>query len=294
VVISSALSDGVIKLTDEFNCEHGRFNYAGRILHDHVSLGTESVKGIIARSSNIGAAKVGIMMGQEHLYQHLREFGFGQPTGIQLPNESWGILHKVEKWTKVSIAQIPMGQGVAVTPLQMVMAFAALANKGVLMHPMLVSALQQQDGTVVAKYNPEPVRRVISEDADKDIIEALKAVVTEGTAKTAALTNYTVAGKTGTAQKNDGHKYLDKYYASFIGFFPADNPEICIYVALDEPKGSLHQGGQAAAPVFKQIAENVANYLNIRPDKGADATGSDGLPSVGAEAPLKTVSAKTQ
>jgi len=138
------------------------------------------------------------------------------------------------------------------------------------------------------------VRRVITEDADRDIIEALKAVVTDGTAKNAAMTNYTVAGKTGTAQKNDGHKYLDKYYASFIGFLPADNPEICIYVALDEPKGSLHQGGQAAAPVFKVIAERIANYLNIRPDRGGEGSPPDALPAVGAEQPLRTAAARTQ
>jgi cell division protein FtsI (penicillin-binding protein 3) len=107
------------------------------------------------------------------------------------------------------------------------------------------------------------------------------------------MTNYTVAGKTGTSQKNDGYKYLDKYYASFIGFFPADNPEICIYVALDDPKGSLHQGGQAAAPVFKEIAEKAANYLNIRPDKAVDAGPQDALTSAVVEPPLRTAAART-
>jgi cell division protein FtsI/penicillin-binding protein 2 len=283
VTVSSALNDGIVKLTDQFNCENGRFGFAGRILHDHESYGTLTVENIIAKSSNIGAAKIGILMGEEKLYAHLRDFGFGERTGIQLPGESRGILHEVNKWTKVSIAQIPMGQGVAVTPLQMALAMNAIANKGVLMRPLLVSELREQDGTVVARYAPQTVRRVISEAADREIIQALKTVVTDGTAKNAAMTNYTVAGKTGTAQKNDGHRYLDKYYASFIGFFPADNPEILIYVALDEPKGSLHQGGQAAAPVFKEIAEKIANYLNIRPDKAVDPAVPDVLPSVNAE-----------
>ncbi len=292
VVVSSALNDGIVKLTDQFNCENGRFSYAGRILHDHESYGTLSVENIVAKSSNIGAAKIGILMGEQRLYDHLRDFGFGQRTGIQLPGESKGLLYSVNKWTKISIAQIPMGQGVAVTSLQMAMALSAIANKGVLMRPLLISELREQDGTVAVKYAPQSVRRVISEAADHDIIEALKTVVTDGTAKNAAMTNYTVAGKTGTAQKNDGHKYLDKYYASFIGFFPADNPEILIYVALDEPKGSLHQGGQAAAPVFKQIAEKTANYLNIRPDKGVDQSTPDSLSSANAEL-LRTAANRT-
>jgi cell division protein FtsI/penicillin-binding protein 2 len=292
VVVSSALNDGIVKLTDQFDCEHSRFNYAGRTLHDHESYGVLSVEDIIAKSSNIGAAKIGILMGQERLYQHLREFGFGERTGIQLPGESRGILHPVKDWTKVSIAQIPMGQGVAVTTLQMAMAMCAIANHGVLMRPLLVSALEEQDGEVVARYTPQMVRRVLSREADREIIEALKAVVTDGTAKNAAMTNYTVAGKTGTAQKNDGHKYLDKYYASFIGFFPADNPEICIYVSLDDPKGSLHQGGQAAAPVFKELAEKTANYLNIRPDKGIEASVPEALSSFGIEQPLRTAAAR--
>jgi cell division protein FtsI/penicillin-binding protein 2 len=294
VVVSSALSDGVVKLTDEFDCEHSRFNYAGRTLHDHESYGVLSVENIIAKSSNIGAAKVGILMGEQRLYEHLREFGFGQKTWIELPNESWGILHGVNKWTKVSIAQIPMGQGVAVTALQMTMAMGAIANKGMLMRPTLISAMLQQDGTVVEKNSPHPVRRVISDAADREIIEALKTVVTDGTGKNAAMTNYTVAGKTGTAQKNDGHKYLDKYYSSFIGFFPADNPEILIYVGLDDPKGGLHQGGQAAAPVFKAIAEKTANYLNIRPDRSVDTPVPDALPAVGAEPVLRTAATRTQ
>ncbi len=169
----------------------------------------------------------------------------------------------------------------------------AIANKGVLMRPMLVDRLVDPDGSVVARYSPQPVRRVISEEADHDMIEALKTVVTpEGTGAKAALEHYTVAGKTGTAQKVP---YTSgKFYASFIGFFPADNPEVCIYISMDDPKGHLHQGGQVAAPVFKQIAEKVANYLNIRPDDGGDSTLPDSLAG-GAELdpPVKTAAARS-
>ncbi len=156
---------------------------------------------------------------------------------------------------------------------------------------MLVDRLQDQDGGVAVKYSPEQVRRVIGEEADKQIIEALKKVVSDqGTAPKAKLDNYTVAGKTGTAQKPPYD--ANKFYASFIGFFPADNPEICIYVSLDEPKGRLHQGGQVAAPSFKVIAEKVANYLNIRPEKGSDQAVPDALASGPAQS-VKTVAVRT-
>ncbi|MDB6064342.1 MAG: spoVD 1 [Pedosphaera sp.] len=292
VVVSGALNDHIVKLTDEFDCEHGRFLFAGRMLHDHVALDTLTVENIITKSSNIGAAKIGIKMGKERLSDYIRDFGFGDRTGIQLKGEVWGIVKSHTNWTKVSIAQIPMGQGVAVTPLQMAMAMSAIANKGVLMRPMLVDHLVDEDGNVVARFSPQRVRRVIGEEADKDIIQALKTVTTgDGTAEGAKLEHYTVAGKTGTAQKVENARYVDKFYSSFIGFFPADNPEICIYVCLDDPKGG-HYGGKVAAPVFKQIAEKAANYLNIRPDKD-DSALPDSLAPGGAGQPMKTVAARS-
>ncbi|HVV00215.1 MAG TPA: penicillin-binding transpeptidase domain-containing protein, partial [Verrucomicrobiae bacterium] len=170
-------------------------------------------------------------------------------------------------WSKVSIAQIPMGQGIAVTRLQITMAMCAIANHGWLMRPMLVSRLEDSDHNVVAQYSPQRVRQVIGEAAAKNMVTALKTVVSPmGTAPQAALEHYTVAGKTGTAQKPGPGGYAPgKYFSSFIGFFPADAPEICIAITLDEPKGS-HYGGETAAPVFKEIAMRAANYLNIRPE----------------------------
>ena len=293
VVISGALNDQIVTLDDQFNCENGEFFYAGKPLHDHEHYGVLSVKSIITKSSNIGAAKVGIKMGQDRLYSYIRDFGFGDRTGIPLPGESRGIVHPLKDWFKVSIAQIPMGQGVSVTPLQMAMAMCAVANKGVLMRPMLVDRLVDEDGSVVAKYEPQKVRRVISDEADAKIVEALKTVVTEdGTAVKAALDHYTVAGKTGTAQKSENGAYVNKFYSSFIGFFPADNPEICIYVALDNPKGG-HYGGQVAAPIFKQIAERAANYLNIRPDKNTDPGQPNTNLNAGLVHPAKIIAART-
>jgi len=267
VVVSGALNDRTVTLKDVFDCEHGKFSFAGRVLHDHEAYDNLSVENIITKSSNIGAAKIGIKMGNQRLYEYLCEYGFGRHTGIQLPSESRGILHPTEQWSKVSIAQIPMGHGVAVTRLQMLMAMSAIANKGWLMRPMLVSRLMDQEGHVVAEYQPQRVRQVVSESAAWQMVQTLKTVVTsDGTAAKAALTNYVVAGKTGTAQKPGVGGYQPgKFVSSFIGFFPADNPEVCISIVLDEPEGE-HYGGKVAAPIFHKVAESVANYLNIRPD----------------------------
>jgi cell division protein FtsI/penicillin-binding protein 2 len=270
VVVSGALNDNTVGLDEVFDCEGGQFLYAGKVLHDHEHYNNLSVLNIITKSSNIGAAKIGIKMGQDRLFEYIRAFGMGQRTGIPLPAESPGILAKLPDWKKISIARIPMGQGVATTSLQMAMAMSAIANRGVLMRPMLIDRLVDGDGEVVARYQPQPVRRVMGESANRDIITALKSVITtDGTAAKAALDHYTDAGKTGTAEKIENGVYVKKFYSSFIGFFPADDPQICIYVALDEPKGTYY-GGQVAAPIFKQIAEKAANYLNIRPDKNMD------------------------
>src|SRR5438552_3877660 len=160
-----------------------------------------------------------------------------------------------------------MGQGIAVTPLQMMMAMCTIANGGKLMRPMLVNRLQDASGHVFAQYEPQVVRQVIRPEAAQNMVEALKTVVSkEGTAPKAALEHYTVAGKTGTAQKaGNGHYLPGKYVASFIGFFPADDPQVCISVVLDDPKQGYY-GGQTAAPAFRRIAEQVASYLKIKPD----------------------------
>lgn len=267
VVVAGALHDRTVSLNKVYDCERGQFRFAGRTLHDHDPYGLLSVQSIITKSSNIGAAKIGIDVGADRLYEHMHNFGFGLPTGIQLPGESRGILHPVEKWSKVSIAQIPMGHGVATTRLQMAMAMAAIANDGWLMRPMLVHRVEDAAGNVVTQYQPQRVRQVVSETAAAQMVKALKTVVAaDGTAPKAALTNYVVAGKTGTAQKpGPGGYQPGKYISSFIGFFPADNPEVCISIVMDEPKNGYY-GGVVAAPVFRDVAEAVAAYLHIPPD----------------------------
>jgi cell division protein FtsI/penicillin-binding protein 2 len=268
VVVSGALNENVVRLSDTFDCEEGHFSYAGRILHDHEPFGILTAENIITKSSNIGAAKIGIRLGENELYDYAMDFGFGQRTGIALPGEARGILNPVKDWSKVSIAQIPMGHGVAVTRLQMLMAMGALANDGWLMRPMLVSRLEDRDGNVVQQYTPQRVRQVVSDATDKMMVEALKTVVSpDGTAPGAAMKDYVVAGKTGTAQKVENGTYAEnKFIASFIGFFPADNPDLCISVVMDEPKEGYY-GGQVCGPVFREIAERCASYLNIPTDE---------------------------
>jgi cell division protein FtsI/penicillin-binding protein 2 len=268
VVVSGALNDQLVTLDDRFDCENGAFHYLGRLLRDHERYGVLSVKEIITRSSNIGAAKIGLKMGDQRLDDYVRLFGFGANTGIPLPGEVRGIAHPVRRWDKLMITRIPMGQAISVTPLQMVMSMAAIANDGRLMRPRLVRRLQEPGGRTLFEYPPLPMREAITPRAAKDMVTALKTVVTkDGTGFKAALEHYHVAGKTGTAQKaGPGGYQHGKYVASFIGFFPADDPELCIGVFLDEPHNGYY-GGQVVAPYFKTIAEQVAQYLSIKPDK---------------------------
>jgi cell division protein FtsI/penicillin-binding protein 2 len=268
MTLAAALNEGVTKLTDQYDCENGAYYFAGRTLHDHENYRVMTVQNIIAKSSNIGTAKVAIRMGQELTYRYFKEFGFGQRTGIPLTGEASGYLPPLKYWKPIHVSRISIGHGVSATPLQTVMAMCAVANGGVLMRPMLVDSLVDEHGNTVAKYQPQVSRRVISESVARTTTEALKSVVDKGTAEKAALEHYTVAGKTGTAQKVVNGQYShDKFYISFIGFFPASDPELCVLVAVDEPvKKTGYYGGQVAAPVFKRISERAANYLNLKPD----------------------------
>jgi cell division protein FtsI (penicillin-binding protein 3) len=276
VTMAGAFNEGLVRLIDTFDCENGIFYFpAKQPLHDHEHYGVLTVQQIIQKSSNIGTAKVAIKMGPEHAYKYISDFGFGRKTGIPLTGEEAGYIPKLKDWKQVHISRIPIGQGVLATSLQTAMAMAAVANGGVLMRPMLIDALVDDKGQIVAKYQPQPVRRVVTYAAANTMIEALKTVVDEhGTAKGATLEHYTVAGKTGTAQKVVQGQYShDKFFSTFIGFFPADEPELLIGVFADEPlKRTGYYGGIVCAPVFKRIAERTANFLNIKPDVLPDRT----------------------
>jgi cell division protein FtsI (penicillin-binding protein 3) len=276
IVISGALNEHVVNLNDTVFCENGVFHYGGIVLHDaeHDHFGNLTVEQVLQKSSNIGASKIGIKLQAPKLYDYMTDFGLGAFTGIPLPHEASAknFVRPADKWGKYSIAQIPMGQGVAVTRLQMTMAVGAIANGGVLMRPMLVKRLEDFSGNIIQQYKPQIVRRVVTEATAKQMVEALKTVVSkDGTAPLAAITNYVVAGKTGTAEKTmEGHiGYVQgKYVISFIGFFPADNPEVCISIVMDSPKEGGHAfGGALCGPVFHDIAQRCASYLNIAPDE---------------------------
>ena len=267
VTVAAALQDQRVTLNSMFDCEKGSFIYGGRRLRDHHAYDKLSVKSIITKSSNIGSAKIALRLGAPRLHHYIREFGFGDRTQVSLPGEVRGTVHPLKRWNSLSITRVPMGHEVAATPLQMVMMMGAVANGGNLMRPMLIDSLQDESGRTLVKYHPEVVRRVVDEQTALKVTEALKTVVAEGgTARRAALEYYSVAGKTGTAQKAGRGGYIPgKYYASFVGFFPADEPALCVLVALDEPTGDYY-GGLTAAPVFKAIAERTASYLGLKPD----------------------------
>jgi len=291
VVVSAALNEHLVTLADTFDCERGAWHFMGRVLHDaHGGYGMLTVENIIAKSSNIGSAKIAVYkLGEQRLYDYMRAFGLGMRTGVTLPGEVNGLVWPVPKWDKLMISRIPMGHAVAVTHIQMAMAMCAIANNGRLMRPMLISRLQDSTGKVFARYQPQEVRQAIGPDAAQKLVTALKTVPTkDGTAPKAALDHYTVAGKTGTANKVINGQYApDKYISSFIGFFPADEPELCISVMLDEPHEGYY-GGQIAAPVFKRIAEQVASYMKLRPDREP----SDAVVSAPATERLGTASVR--
>jgi len=287
VTISAALNESLIGLDEMIDCEHGAWQFMGHWLHDdHGGHGPMTVENIVAKSSNIGTAKIAIYkLGEQKVYDYIKAYGFGARTGVTLGGEVAGRVNKFTEKDKLMISRVPIGQSVTVTPLQMVLAMSAVANGGKLMSPMLVNRLQDQNGSTFTQYRPQMVRQVVSESAAKQLVKALKQVATrDGTAVKAALEHYTVAGKTGTAQKVVGGVYAaGKYTTSFVGFFPADEPEVCIAVVLDEPKNG-HYGGQIAAPVFRAIGEEVAGYLKIRPDR--QETSAEGA-AVGGVAVLR-------
>jgi cell division protein FtsI/penicillin-binding protein 2 len=269
VATSAAINEKLVTPETTIFCENGHFSYGGRILHDAEPMGVLTVHQVLQKSSNIGAAKLGLQLGENRLYGYARRFGFGQRTGIPLTGEIPGQLHPPQNWSKIDITRIPMGQSVTVTPLQMVMAMACFANDGRLMKPTIVSQITESSGRIVASYAPETVRQVVTPDTTRKIVSALKDVVTAGTAKSANVPGFKVAGKTGTAQKIDpkGGYLQGRYVSSFIGFLPADDPKFVLLVTLDDPavRGEAAFGGRTAAPVFERIASQAVNYMDLRP-----------------------------
>jgi cell division protein FtsI (penicillin-binding protein 3) len=269
VIIASALDRGTVRTTDIFDCEEGMWHYGGRPLRDSHREGLLSVADILKKSSNIGAAKIALQMGDEAVYQSLRSFGFGKRTGIVLPGEDAGIVWPVADWSKISITRLAMGHEVAVTSLQILSAFSTLANDGILMRPLIVSRVVDAKGNTILEPFPEELGRPVRRETAV-LMRRLLARVTQpgGTGTRAALPGYLVAGKTGTAQKVDlenGGYYSDRYIASFVGFLPVENPAVSVIVVADNPQGSYY-GGTVCGPAFRKIADQTVRYLRIPPE----------------------------
>ncbi len=269
IILASALEEGVIHPGQQIYCEKGRYSVGGKIIRDHNKRYTNlTIEKILKVSSNIGFAKIGKALERERAYSYIRDFGFGEPTGVDLPGEVSGLLKKPSRWFEIDLAAISFGQAISVTPIQLATATAAIANGGLLMKPYLVEKITDADGQVIRQQLPEVRRRVISEETAREVRRMMVSVTEPGgTGTRAAIAGYEVAGKTGTAQKVDpvaGGYSIDKSVSSFIGFVPADNPAIVMLVSVDEPKGTDY-GGVIAAPVFAHIASQALNHLNVLP-----------------------------
>jgi cell division protein FtsI (penicillin-binding protein 3) len=267
-IAAAALDAQVVKPGDKFHCENGTWHLGAKeVIHDVHPYGTLSVQQVIQKSSNIGAAKISHKVGPKRLDHYLHDFGFGQRSGILFPGETPGLVKNLLKTRSlIDRTTVAFGQGVSVTPLQMNMALAAMGNGGVLMEPHLVKEVVSPQGKVVKEYPPTPIRRVLSQQTASQMLAIMETVTqTGGTAKEAAPPGFTVAGKTGTAQKIVGRAYShSKFNALFIGLIPADNPVLAITVIVDEPKGAIF-GGVVAAPIFREIAAQSLRVLGYYP-----------------------------
>jgi cell division protein FtsI (penicillin-binding protein 3) len=269
VTISAALQEGLTRPDEVIDCQEGAIVLAGLRIRDHAAYGDLTVAQILQHSSDVGAIKLGLRLGDDKLYQYIRAYGFGSKTDIELPGETRGLTRPVSRWSKVSIGAISMGQEIGVSPIQLISMVSTIANNGLYTAPRIVAGVAPPHaGRETIVFHPGPQHRVVSQLVAVEMKKMMENVVLEGTGRKAMLDGYTVAGKTGTAQKADpatGAYSKSHYVASFTGFTPVNNPAIAILVVLDSPMGS-HEGGQVAAPVFKRIAQQVLAYLHVPED----------------------------
>jgi cell division protein FtsI (penicillin-binding protein 3) len=280
MVAAAAIEENVMKPGTMVFGENGQMTVANTVIHDHEKMGWVTFADVIKKSSNIGAAKTGMALGEQRLYRYLQAFGFGQRTEIDLPGEVSGLLKDFRSWGRRSLASISMGQEIGVTPIQMVSAVGAIANGGVLMKPYVVSEIRDAEGRALKQVLPQAKRRVVSEETARTITTILEGVVTDGTGGKAAIPGFRVAGKTGTAQKIDprtGAYSTTLFVGSFVGFAPADNPRLAMIVVIDEPHGEAW-GGTVAAPVFRRVGEQVLNYLGVSSNEPVKLAMASGKP----------------
>jgi len=266
VTLSAALDQGITNPNEIVDCQNGAIYIAGHRIRDHKAYGLLTVAQVLSNSSDVGAIKIGLRLGAPQFYEYIRAFGFGQLTGVDLPGESRGMLRRLDNWTPVSVGSVSMGQEIGVTPIQMIQAVSAIANGGWNVRPHVIKEIRR-GAQITVPPEPSP-HRVIRESTAATMRELMEGVVLNGTGTLARVDGYTVAGKTGTAQKFDmatGHYSPNQLIASFVGFAPINNPAVTILVTLDSPVGP-HEGGQVAAPVFQRIAQQVLAYLDVPHD----------------------------
>ena len=274
-LMAGAITDRVITPATLVDVTGGVLELGRRHIHDAHKPDADAISAteVLATSSNVGASRIGLKLGPERLVAWYRAFGFGGRTDVGLPGEARGVLQNPEKMGDVATATTSFGQGMSASPMQLATALSALANGGTLMRPYVVAKVTRADGEVLIDRKPEAVRRVVSRQVARTVVEMMEAVVRPGgTGTRAAMPGFTVAGKTGTAQKADAltHRYGDKRFASFMGVVPAEAPKVAIYVALDEPETDVY-GGSVAAPVFRDIALAALRELGVRPAGAPDA-----------------------
>ncbi len=264
VTAAAALEEDAFREDEKIFCENGRYKVGSHILNDHKPYGELTFREVIEKSSNIGTVKVAQALGAEKIYKYGRRFRFGLRTGIDLRGEVAGSLKPPQRWSKVSISAIPMGHEVTVTPLQMLCALTAVANDGLYMRPFVVKEILDRKGETVRVFHPRVVDRVVSPQTARRLTRILTGVVEHGTGRRAKIDGVPVAGKTGTAQKVvDGRYSHTAFYATFMGFAPADNPRLAAIVVLEEPRPQYY-GGTVAAPVFQKVMADALKYLRVK------------------------------
>jgi len=270
--MATLLRTGKAALSDSVDTENGRWISHGRQITDVAVVGTVTLARALQVSSNVGIAKAALGLTPEEQYEALRDFGFGVPTGISLPGEVGGMLRRPSDWSRQSPASLAIGYEISVTPMQMAMAYGALANGGVLMEPQLIRELRDEQGRTIERYEPKPVRRVIGEDVARELNLTLVEAVEAGTGTRARLASFAVAGKSGTSRAYGAAGYdIGAYYASFVGFFPAEDPQLVVFVKLDRPQGAYY-GGATAAPVTRATMEAILAARKSPLDREALAT----------------------
>jgi cell division protein FtsI (penicillin-binding protein 3) len=272
ITAAAALEKRLVRPQEVFYCGRGAFHIGRYTIRDHKSFADLTFTQVMARSSNVGAIKAGMRLGSEDFYDTIRRFGFGEKTGVGLPGEQGGLIRTPDSWSLLSQPSLSIGQEVLVTPLQMISAVSAVANRGVLIRPWIARGRRDLDGNVIEPFPPPAPRQVIAASTARTLTKMLLEVVRTGTGRAAGVPGYEIAGKTGTAQKSssDGSGYLQgKHVASFAGYAPAWEPRLAAIIVLDEPRVEAYHGGDVAAPAFGRFAARVLPVLGAAPQRAA-------------------------